>query len=226
MHSASKNNGLLESSASEASLRRLISEPTLKRLPWYLAYVRQLHALGVERVSSTQISRELNVDASQIAKDLSMLCIRGKTRIGYDVALLQQRLEDFLCFRKPHPAVIFGVGSLGAALISDVGLMNFGLDIVAGFDVDPKKLRPEGLVPVYNIDSLAPVIERTDAKVGIITVPSNVAQYVADLAVAAGVTALWNFSPTRLRPREGVVIQNTSLYSHLAIMYNRMEQLS
>lgn len=205
-----------------SAMRSLIPEPAVQRLPWYLAYVSQLHALGVERVSSTQISKCLNVDSSQIAKDLSYLNLRGKTRIGYDVEQLESALADFLSFHKPHRAVIFGVGSLGAALISDVGLGKYGLDIVAGFDIEPKA--PIRNVPVYGIDSLGARFAELNAHIGILTVPHNVAQEVADLGVAAGLKALWNFTPHRLQRREGVVIQDTSIYSHLALMYNRLEQ--
>ena len=73
-------------------LRDLIPEPALRRLPWYLAYVSLLRQRGVENVSSTGISRGINVDASQIAKDLSFLDIKGKTRIGYEVKLLEHKL--------------------------------------------------------------------------------------------------------------------------------------
>ena len=124
-------------------------------MPWYLAYVSLLRERKVEFVSSTQISRELKVDASQIAKDLSFLDIRGKTRIGYEVALLEHKLEEFLGFRREHRAVIVGVGSLGGALMQDSGLGRYGLEIVAGFDVNPAvagTLR-HGL-PVYNISEL------------------------------------------------------------------------
>ena len=91
----------------------MIPEPALRRLPWYLAYVSLLRERRVEYVSSTQISRELKVDASQIAKDLSFLDIKGKTRIGYEVILLEHKLEEFLGFRREHRAVIVGAGSLG-----------------------------------------------------------------------------------------------------------------
>lgn len=204
------------------SLRELLPEPAVQRLPWYLAYVSQLRSLGVEQVSSTQISKYLNVDASQIAKDLSYLNIRGKTRIGYDVAQLEATLNDFLCFHKPHRAVIFGVGSLGAALISDVGLERYGLEIVAGFDIDSRQRI--GDTPVYGISEVDERVAQLKAEIGILTVPHNVAQQVADLAVAAGIKALWNFTPHRLQRRPGVVIQDTSIYSHLAVMYNRLEQ--
>jgi redox-sensing transcriptional repressor rex len=209
-------------SSSTASLRSLLPEPAIQRLPWYLAYVSQLRALGVEQVSSTQISKHLNVDASQIAKDLSYLNVRGKTRIGYDVEKLEAALADFLCFQKTHRAVILGVGSLGAALIGDVGLGRYGLKIVAGFDVEEKL--PIGDIPVFNISEVDRRVRELGAEVGILTVPHDVAQEVADMATQAGIKAIWNFSPHRLQPRPGVVIQDTSLYSHLALMYNRLEQ--
>ena len=75
-------------------MREQLPEPTLRRLPWYLAYVRLLLDAGVEYVSSTQIAKEINVDASMIAKDLSFLNIKGKTRIGYEVASLVHELQD------------------------------------------------------------------------------------------------------------------------------------
>ena len=90
---------------SQAPLREL-PEPTLRRLPWYLAYVGLLKERGVDYVSSTQISKEINVDASMIAKDLSFLNIKGKTRIGYEVAVLEHELQDFLGFKRGHNAVM------------------------------------------------------------------------------------------------------------------------
>lgn len=200
-------------------------EPTLQRLPWYLAYVSQLRSLHVENVSSTQISRHLSVDSSQIAKDLSFLNIRGKTRIGYDVAELEVTLRDFLGFGRSHRAVMIGVGSLGAALIQDSGLTRYGLDIVAGFDIDLKKVRAHSgrPVPVFDASTMAEHVKRLGAEIGVIAVPADQAQAVADQAVQAGIKALWNFSPLRLKARPDIVIQDTHIYSHLALMYNRLD---
>ncbi len=204
----------------------ILPEPTLRRLPWYLAYVSLLHSRKVEYVSSTAIARELNVDASQIAKDLSFLSIRGKTRIGYEVAELEKELKDFLGFDSRHNAVIMGVGSLGGALISDSGLARYGLNIVAGFDVNPDLIgRSINGVPVFSIEELPERREEFNAEIGIITVPVEVAQGVADDMVAAGIRALWNFTPVRIRTAEGIAIENTSIYAHLAVMYNRLDDL-
>ena len=82
---------------------------------------------GEQHVSSTQISKEINIDASQIAKDLSYVDISGRTRVGYNVDALIEVLESFLGFTDMHKAFLFGVGSLGAALLRDSGLHHFGL---------------------------------------------------------------------------------------------------
>lgn len=205
----------------------MMPEPTLRRLPWYLAYVSMLRARNVEYVSSTAIAKEINVEASQIAKDLSFLNIRGKTRIGYAVAALERVLRSYLGFTREHNAVMIGVGSLGRALITDSGLTRYGLDIVAGFDVNPEVVGTTiGDVPVFDISELPKMRTSFGADIAIIAVPVDSAQDAADLAIAAGAKALWNFTPFRIRTAEGIVVQNTSIYAHLAVMYNRLNSLN
>ncbi len=215
-----------------ASTKNIISrdyppEPTLRRLPWYLAYVAMLRSRDITYVSSTTISKELNVDASQIAKDLSVLNIKGKTRIGYEVGALEKALRDFLGFSSGHNAVMIGVGSLGSALIADTGLERFGLNIVAGFDVNPAVVDTKiKNIPIYHIDRLAEMQRLYRASIAIIAVPVDVAQQIADRAMEAGIHALWNFTPFRIAAGPGTVIQNTSIYAHLAVMYNRLNALN
>jgi len=202
----------------------LLPEPTLRRLPWYLAYVSTLRGEGVGHVSSTRMAGELGLDSSRIAKDLSYINVKGKTRIGYEVASLETALRDFLGFSRTHTAVIVGAGSLGAALMRDSGLQRYGLKIVAGIDTDP---RLEGTdisgIPVYGHSRLRGLVARLGITVGILAVPVEAAQTVADELVEAGITAIWNFTPTRIRVPEHTVITNTSIYSNLAVMYNRMD---
>ncbi|MFA6794465.1 MAG: redox-sensing transcriptional repressor Rex, partial [Proteiniphilum sp.] len=128
-----------------------IPEPALRRLPWYLSYVKLLKSQGEVIVSSTQIAKKIDVSASQIAKDLSYVDVNGKTRVGYDIDDLISVLETFLGFKQTHKAVVFGVGSLGAALLSDSGLEQYGLKIIAGFDVKPSIVNQQvHHIPVYH----------------------------------------------------------------------------
>ena len=128
--------------------------------------------------------------------------------------------------KRPAPAskdLICVSGSLGSALIQDSGLMQYGLHIVAGFDVDEKKVGTEICgTPIYHISELKKQEERYNAEIGIITVPVEYAQESADLLIESGVRAIWNFTPFRIKVSDNVVIQNTSIYAHLAVMYNRI----
>jgi len=200
-----------------------IPEPTIRRLPWYLAYLKLEAGKGETFVSSTQISRAINVSASQIAKDLSIVNVTGKTRVGYDVNKLVNVLERFLGFKDAHKSFLFGVGSLGGALLQDRGLSQYGMEIVAGFDVNPKIIGTQikGL-PVYHIDEFAKIQAEKGVSIGILTVPVDQAQTAAEQMVEGSIRAIWNFTPVRIRVPENIVVQNTSIYSHLAVMFNRL----
>lgn len=201
-----------------------IPEPTLRRLPWYLAFLKLEADRGDRFVSSTQISRAINVSSSQIAKDLSLVNVSGKTRVGYDVLELVEVLEAFLGFKNAHKAFLFGVGSLGGALLHDRGLTQYGMEIVAGFDVNPAIIGKEinGL-PVFHINDFARKQAEMGVFIGILTVPVDQAQNVAEKMVEGGIRAIWNFTPFRIRIPQHIVVQNTSIYAHLAVMFNRLE---
>ena len=205
----------------------LLPEPTLRRLPWYLAYLSTLRNASVDYISTTKIAEALDVDPSQIAKDLSFLGIRGKTRIGYQVDALESALRDYLGFGQSHNAIMMGAGSLGAALIADSGLQRYGLNIVAGIDIKPDIIGSViNGVRIYGTDDAAWLVKSLDIKIGIIAVPVESAQNASDTLADAGVKAIWNFTPSRIRVHEGMVIANTSIYSHLAVMYNRLSNIN
>ena len=197
-----------------------VPEPTLRRLPWYLSNVKLLKQKGEQYVSSTQISKEINVDASQIAKDLSYVNISGRTRVGYEVDALIEVLEDFLGFTDMHKAFLFGVGSLGGALLRDSGLKHFGLEIVAAFDVNPNLIGTH--IPIFHSSEFVKKMKEYDVHIGVLTVPIEIAQQITDTMIAGGIKAVWNFTPFRIRVPENIVVQNTSLYAHLAVMFNRL----
>lgn len=202
-----------------------IPEPALRRLPWYLSYVKLLKTQGEKFVSSTQIAKKIDVSASQIAKDLSFVNISGKTRVGYDIDELIDVLDTFLGFTEVHKAVVFGVGSLGAALLSDSGLEQYGLKIIAGFDVNKAVVDSKiHDIPVYHSKNFIELNKEMKADIGVLTVPSGVAQEVSDFMIEGGIKGVWNFTPFRIRVPEGIVLQNTSLYAHLAVMFNRLDK--
>ena len=177
-------------------------------------------------LSSTQIAKNIAVDASMVAKDLSYVNITGKTRVGYDVKELVDILEAFLGFTNSHKAFLFGVGSLGGALMHDNGLEQFGLEIVAGFDV---KYELSGTsinhIPIHHIDRFVEIQKKTGINIGILTVPVDKAQKVSEIMIEGGIQAIWNFTPFRIRVPENIIVQNTSIYAHLAVMFNRLNAI-
>lgn len=213
---------MLKNEMDEDKKGTIVPEPTLRRLPCYLTYLKLAHKQGIKYVSSTQIGREMCVDPTQVTKDLSHTCIVGKTRVGYEVEPLINELESFLRFNTMDRAYIFGAGSLGTALLLDHGLAQFGFSIAAAFDVNPEKVGLNiGGTTIYHLDDFARV-KKDDVRIGILTVPVEHAQEVADMMVMNGIEAIWNFTSVRIKTPDNVIVQNTHLYAHLAVIFNRL----
>lgn len=203
-----------------------VPEPTLRRLPWYLAYAKLAQQQGEKYLSSTQIAHNIAIDASMVAKDLSYVNISGRTRVGYHINDLIGVLDDFLGFTGAHRAFLFGVGNLGGALLHDRGLEQFGLTIVAGFDAKYELAGTSiNRIPIHHISRFEDLQQKMRVNIGILTVPVDKAQDVSNTMIAGGIKAIWNFTPFRIRVPENIVVQNTSIYAHLAVMFNRLNEL-
>ena len=197
--------------------------PVLRRMPSYLAFVKTLQKRGEKYVSSTRIAEYMDIDSTQVTKDLSHTGLTGKTRVGYEVDSFVRVLEDFLGFSKVDNAFLVGAGSLGSALLQDKGLAAFGLNIEAAFDVDDAKVGTKGNdIEIYHIDEFRAMAAERNVVIGIITVPAEHAQNVADLMVAWGIKAIWNFTPARIKVPSHIVVQNTTIYMNLAILFNKL----
>jgi len=146
--------------------------------------------------------------------------------VGYDVKELVAVLESFLGFTNSHKAFLFGVGNLGGALLHDNGLEQFGLEIAVGFDVRYELTGTRiNKVPIHHLDRFVELQRQTGINIGILTVPVEKAQMVSEIMIAGGIQAIWNFTPFRIRVPENIVVQNTSIYAHLAVMFNRLNAI-
>ena len=132
-------------------------------------------------------------------------------------------LTDFLGFNSVNNAFLVGAGSLGGALLQDKGLRNFGLHIKKAFDVDKAKIGTKvNDVEIYHIDQFRGMFIEDNVAIGIITVPAECAQGIADLMVAWGIKAIWNFTPARIKVPAHIAVQNTTIYTNLAILFNKL----
>lgn len=200
-----------------------IPEPTLRRLPGYLNFLKVLKANNVEFVSSGQIASGFKMDSTLVTKDLAYTGIKGRTKIGYNVDLLINTIIAFLDFNKNEKAFLFGVGNLGRALIKYEGLKSYGLHIVAAFDTDPAVVNSSlNDVKIYPLDEFRDLSRKLNVRLGIITTPDARAQEIADLTVAWGIKAIWNFTPQAIKVPENIIVENTSVYSDLAVILNRL----
>lgn len=202
---------------------RTVSEPTLKRLPLYHRFLKELHAAGRETVSCTDIGADLDLDPTQVRKDLESVGIVGRPRVGYLLAGVVEGLEQFLGWKNLNDAFLAGAGSMGSALLGYRKFEECGLKIVAAFDVDPSKM---GTIihgkHVLPLEKLAGLARRMHVLIGIITVPASEAQATADLMVGGGIRAIWNFAPIRLRVPEPVIVHNEDLYCSLASLSQKL----
>jgi redox-sensing transcriptional repressor len=201
---------------------RPIPEPTLRRLPRYLHLLRSLESER-ETVSSTYIGKELGFDAIQVRKDIEHTGLIGRPKVGYTVQALVQAIEQTLGWNDPRRAFLIGAGSLGTALLGYPRFAESGLDIVAAFDTDESKIgttiHGKVVLPLEKFDGL---VKRMHVLVGILTVPAEQAQAIAERAVLAGMAAIWNFAPVTLRVPSHVVVQNEDLYIGLAALSQKL----
>jgi len=206
-----------------------IPEPTLRRLPLYYQYIANL-GLGPEAtISCTQIASALNLIPIQVRKDLSCTGITGRPKTGYSVGELEKYIGDFLGWNNESDALIFGAGHLGMALMAYEGFRQYGLNIIAGVDSDPEKttqsVKGKKIIPLFKAEAL---IKRLHIKIGILAVPAEHAQAIADLMTSAGIEAIWNFAPVRINVPEDVIVQHENLASSFAVLFKkfRMKQQS
>jgi redox-sensing transcriptional repressor len=194
-----------------------IPQASLRRLPDYHHYLMDLQAKGIDQVSCSVIGRDLNLVAVQVRKDLQYTGIIGKPKTGYSVPKLIQTIETFLGWNNVNEAFLVGVGNLGTALLGHERFSKFGLRIVAAFDTDPDKIGQQvhGKT-VFPLEKLVDLAQRMSIHLGIITAPAEAAQAVADEMVQAGILAIWNFAPVKLKVPEHIFVHNEDLYSSLA----------
>jgi redox-sensing transcriptional repressor len=199
--------------------------PTLRRLPGYLNFFKSLKINNIEYVSSSRIAAIFKMDATLVTKDLSYTGVRGRTKVGYSVDHLIDAIVSFLDFDSCENAFLFGVGNLGRALINYQGLNQYGLKIIAGFDVDKKVINTsiKG-VNIYGLDMFRDLSQTESARIAIITTPDSSSQEIADLVVAWGIRAIWNFSPQSIKVPEHIIVENTSVYADLAVLLNRLHR--
>ncbi len=193
-----------------------VPEGTISRLFVYLREISELAKINIHTISSAELGERTNLSDAQVRKDFGYFGQFGTSGAGYNTGELKVALEKILGKDKTWNVAIVGVGHLGSALLSYPGFKERGLNIVAAFDSDARKIGKQMKdVAVQSIDELPNVIEEKKVSIGIIAVPARDAQEVADRLIKAGVECILNFAPAALIVPENVKVKDVDLSREL-----------
>jgi redox-sensing transcriptional repressor len=191
---------------------RKIADSTVRRLSLYLRYLEEFEHRGQATVSSDALATRGGTTSAQVRKDLSFFGSFGKRGLGYPVGELARQLREILGLDRRYRLAVVGAGKIGSALVQYRGFRQRGFDIVALFDADPAKIgKSFNGVEVRGIGELESVLTAAPVDMGVIVVPGEEAQAVADRLVAAGVKAILNFAPAQLALPDEVSLKNVNL---------------
>ena len=189
-----------------------IPEMTIRRLSVYTRCLLQLEEDGVKTISSQDLAERFNLNSAQVRKDLAYFGEFGVRGIGYYVSGLKAELQRILGLDREWPVVLVGFGNLGSALFHYRGFARQGFRIVAIVDDDPAKAgRDVHGVPIFTTAQMPRELKTRAVQIAILAVPVESAQPVTDQLVAAGIRAVLNFAPARLRVPRDVRLKNVDL---------------
>ena len=189
-----------------------IPEMTIRRLSVYTRCLLQLEEDGVKTVSSQELADRFNLNSAQVRKDLAYFGEFGVRGIGYYVSGLKAELQRILGLDREWPVALIGFGNLGSALFHYRGFARQGFRIAAIVDDDPAKVgRAVNGLTIQALAELPRVVKAQAVQIGVVAVPAEAAQGVADRLVAAGVRAILNFAPSRVKVPKDVRLQNVDL---------------
>ncbi|CAM3267468.1 redox-sensing transcriptional repressor Rex [Vagococcus fessus] len=193
-----------------------IPNATAKRIPLYYRYLKMLEESKVERIKSKEFSQLIQVPSATIRRDFSHFGELGRSGYGYDVSYLIQVFSHILNTQVEKKIALVGAGNLGKALVKNNFRRNDNLTIVAAFDSDPELVGTKiNNIVIQDMKDLTKIVEKEGITTAIATVPSQHSQAAVDQMVEAGITAILNFAPGRVKVPDNVKIQYIDLTTEL-----------
>lgn len=202
-----------------------ISQAVIGRLPRYFRYLGELKDEGVERISSQELSELMHVTASQIRQDFNNFGGFGQQGYGYNVEFLYSEIGKILGLDKTHHLIIIGAGNLGQALGNYMNFERRGFILKGIFDKNSalhgKKVREIQVQPMEKVEEF---VRENDIDIAVLTVPKTSAVEVAEVLVANGIKAIWNFAHVDLNVPEGIQVENVHLSDSLMKLSYNLER--
>lgn len=205
-----------------------ISNNVIRRLPRYLRKLDDLAYHGVDRISSSELGKQMGLTPSQIRQDFSCFGEFGQQGYGYNVQSLREEISTILGMKRKFSVVLVGVGNLGHALVENFGFAGHGFNLKAAFDVHPDLVGTElDGVHIYDSKHLQEYLGANHIDIAVIAVPRRLADQIAKLIVDCGVKAIWNFTNIELKLEDqSVLVENIHFSdSLLTLSYYLSESL-
>ena len=196
---------------------KAISKAVINRLPRYYRYLGLLLDQGIERISSGELSRRMNVTASQIRQDLNLFGGFGQQGYGYNVAHLYEEIGKILGLDRSYSLIVIGAGELGQAISSYFGFEKRGFKIEAMFDRDPDKYGGVSYrgTRIHPLSDLQEYLHDHVIDIAVLAIPADPARTITPILVDGGVRGIWNFAHTDLEVPDNVVVQSVHLSESL-----------
>ena len=190
-----------------------VSPAVIKRLPRYFRYLREIIRMGKTRISSAELSRMMNVTASQIRQDLNCFGGFGQQGYGYNVNYLYTKICELLGVGHGFSAAIIGVGNLGKALVRSPMLEKRGVSVVAMFDISDavvgKKIAG---IKVYHADEIENIFKTFNIDIAILTLPKEFATESAEILAKTDISGIWNFTGKELAlGNDNIIVENVHI---------------
>lgn len=202
-----------------------ISKAVISRLPRYYRYLDELRTQKIERISSKELSKMMNVTASQIRQDLNNFGGFGQQGYGYNVQYLYDEISKLLGLDVTHKMVIVGAGNLGQAIANYGNFKNRGFEITALFDKNPELIGKKTVdAEILDIEYLYDYVKENHVEIVALTLPKEPARKVAEKLVECGVKAFWNFAHTDLRFSGDIIVENVHLSESLMKLTYRISE--
>lgn len=199
-----------------------VSETVIRRMPIYSRYLRDIIDKGIERISSSELSKLTGFTASQIRQDLNNFGGFGQQGYGYNTVELKRQIDKILGMDHQYKTIVIGAGRLGQALSRYQGFKTSGFDVLALFDI--KEMEDVDGISVLPMEELVNFVQEHQVEVAIITVPKTGAVEIAKQLMEHGIKGIWNFSPIDITPRNGVVVENIRLNDSLLTLSYYMKE--
>jgi redox-sensing transcriptional repressor len=187
----------------------------INRLLSYRHLLNRFKSLGMVKIFSDNIADPLGISASLVRKDFAIFGISGSQKGGYLIDTILGKIDQILGSDKMQEVVIIGVGRIGEALMSYKGFYKDGIRIVAGFDIDVKKIRTKADIPIMPIEELPQFIKTHNVKVAIMAVPDIAAQQTLEILKSSHIQGILNFSPVKFKSTDEIVINNFNIENEL-----------